>query len=122
MSRLREELEELRAQANGARRERDELRGQLEIAQRDLERARELERSGAAKILELERVIGEAARTEVAAARAQSQLAASTEELSTLRNEIDVLRLRTTSQGADAERTAVRYAAIETSARRPPRS
>ena len=28
-----------------------------------------------------------------------------------------MLRLRTTSQGADAERTAVRYAAIETSAR-----
>ncbi len=40
-----------------------------------------------------------------------------TEELSTLRSELDVLRLRTTSQGADAERTAVRYAAIETSAR-----
>jgi len=117
LKRLCEELEGSRGQANAARRERDELRGQLEIAQRDLERARELERTGAAKILELERVIGEAARTEVAAARAQSQLAASTEELSTLRNEIDVLRLRTTSQGADAERTAVRYAAIETSAR-----
>jgi len=117
LTRLREELDELRGQANGARRERDELRGQLEIAQRDLERARELERTGAAKIQELERVVSDAARTEVAAARAQSQLAASTEELSTVRNELDVLRLRTTSQGADAERTAVRYAAIETTAR-----
>ncbi len=117
LTRLREELEELRGQANAARRERDELRGQLEIARHDLERARELERTGAAKIVELERAVAEAARTEVAAARAQGQLAASTEELSTLRNELDVLRLRTTTQGADAERTAVRYAAIETSAR-----
>ena len=117
LKRLCEELEELRGQANTARRERDELRGQLEIAQRDLERARELERTGAAKIAELERVVADSARTEVAAARAQGQLAASTEELSTLRNELDLLRLRTTSQGADAERTAVRYAAIETSAR-----
>ena len=117
LKRLCEELEELRGQANAARRERDELRGQLEIAQRDLERARELERTGAAKIAELERVVADSARTEVAAARAQGQLAASTEELSTLRSELDLLRLRTTSQGADAERTAVRYSAIETSAR-----
>jgi PAS fold len=117
LTRLREELDELRGQTNAARRERDELRGQIEIAQRDLERARELERTGAAKIVELERIVAEAARTEVAAARAQGQLAASTEELSTLRNELDALRLRTTSQGADAERTAVRYAAIETAAR-----
>ena len=50
-------------------------------------------------------------------ARAQSPYAAGTEELSTLRTELDALRLRTTSQGAEAERTAVRYAAIETSAR-----
>jgi hypothetical protein len=117
LTRLREELDDLRGQANAARRERDELRGQLEIAQRDLERARELERAGAARIAELERIVGEAARTDVAAARAHSQLAASTEELSTLRNELDALRLRTTIQGADAERAAVRYAAIDTSAR-----
>jgi hypothetical protein len=117
LTRLRGELDDLRGQANAARRERDELRGQLEIAQRDLERARELERTGAAKIVELERVVGEAARTEVAAARAQSQLAVSAEELSTLRNELDALRLRTTTQGAEAERAAVRHAAIDTSAR-----
>ena len=55
--------------------------------------------------------------SETAAARAQGQLAATTEELSALRTELDALRLRTTTQGADAERTAVRYAAIETSAR-----
>jgi hypothetical protein len=117
LTRLREELEESRGQINGARRERDELRGQLEIAQRDLERARDLERTGAARIVELERVVADAARSEVAAARAQSQLAAATEELSTVRTELDGLRLRTTTQGAEAERTAVRYAAIETSAR-----
>jgi hypothetical protein len=117
LTRLRDDVEDLRGQTNAARRERDELRGQLEIAQRDLERARERERTGAAKIVELERVVAEAARTEVAAARAQGQLAASTEELSTLRNELDALRLRTTSQGAEAERAAMRYAAIETSAR-----
>ena len=33
-----------------------------------------------------------------------------------VRHELDALRLRTTSQGADAERSAVRHAAIETSA------
>jgi hypothetical protein len=114
---LREELEESRGQVGGARRERDELRGQLEIAQRDLERARELERAGAAKIAELERVVADAARTEVAMARIQSQHAATTEELGTLRNELDALRLRTTSQGADAERNAARYAQIEAGAR-----
>ncbi|MEO5823271.1 MAG: hypothetical protein ABIT71_22425 [Vicinamibacteraceae bacterium] len=117
LTRLREDLDELRGQANGARRERDELRGQLEIAQRDLERARELERAGATKIVELERVVADAARTEVAAARAQSQLAAATEELSSLRDELDTVRLRATTQGAEAERTAVKYAAIETSSR-----
>jgi outer membrane biosynthesis protein TonB len=117
LTRLREEVEESRGHINGARRERDELRGQLEIAQRDLERARDLERTGAAKIVELERLVADTARSEVAAARAQSQLAAATEELSTVRTELDGLRLRTTTQGAEAERTAVRYAAIETSAR-----
>ncbi len=117
LTHLRAEIEESRGQIHVARRERDELRGLLEIAQRDLERARELERNGAARILELERAIGDAARSEVAAARAQSQLAAATEEVAALRSELDALRLRTTTQGADAERTAVRYAAIETSAR-----
>ena len=117
LTRVREELDETRAHGNGARRERDELRGQLEIAQRDLERARELERAGAARITELERMVADAARTEAAAARAQSLLAATSEEVATLRTELDALRLRTTTQGAEAERTAVKYAAIETSSR-----
>ncbi len=100
-----------------AQRERDELRGRLETAQRDLERAREQERAGATKIVELERLVADAARSEVAAARAQSQLAATTEELAALRNELDGQRMRVATQGVDAERTAARYAAIETSAR-----
>ncbi len=117
LARLRDEIDESRGQIQTARRERDELRGLLEIAQRDLERARELERTGAAKILELERVVGEAARSEAAGARAQSQLAEAAAEAAALRAELDALRLRTTTQGAEAERAAVRYAAIETSAR-----
>jgi hypothetical protein len=114
---VRDELDTVRLQLHAARRERDELRGQLEIVERDLGRARELEQAGTARIAELERMVAEAARTEVALARAQSQLAASTEEIGTLRADLDALRARATSQGADTERTASRLASIESGAR-----
>jgi hypothetical protein len=111
------ERDELRGQVENAQRERDDLRGPLEQARRDLERSREQERVAATKIVELERVVSDAARSEVAAARAQSQLAATTEELAALRNELDGQRMRVATQGVDAERTAAKHAAIEASAR-----
>jgi hypothetical protein len=135
---LREEIEQARAQIADAQAGRDALRGELEQAQRerdeqrakadglqreldgvrrDLDRLREQESAGAAKMAELERLASDAARMEVAMARNQSQQAATLEELNTLRGELDTLRLRTTSQGADAERNQSRYAAIESSAR-----
>jgi len=131
LTQVRAELDDAREQGNAARRERDELRDHLESAQRerdelhgryasaqrDLERATELERAGASKLVELERLVADAARSEVAAARAQSQLAATTEELAALRNELDGQRMRVATQGVDAERTAAKYTAIETSAR-----
>jgi hypothetical protein len=131
LAQLRGELNETRAHSEDARRERDELRAELAIAlrerdeqsargetlQRELAAARELERAGATKVVELERLVSDAARSEVAAARAQSQLAATTEELAALRNELDGQRMRVATQGVDAERTAAKYAAIESSAR-----
>lgn len=111
------ERDELRGQADDLRRERDTLRGSLDAAQRDLDRAREQDHSTAAKIVELERLVSDAARSEVAAARAQSQLAATTEELAALRNELDGQRMRVATQGVDAERTAAKHATIEASAR-----
>jgi hypothetical protein len=113
----RDELDAVRLQLHAARRERDELQGRLEIAERDLAQSREVEQAGAVRIGELERIVAEAARTEVALARAQSQLAASTEEIGTLRNELDALRTRATSQGADSERAAARLSTLESSAR-----
>jgi chromosome segregation ATPase len=100
----RRERDELRAELESAHRERDRLRSQLEIAQRDLQRAGETERAGATRITGLERLVADAARFEVAAARAQSMLAASTEELAALRNELDGQRMRVNSQSADAQR------------------
>ena len=113
----RRERDELRDQLDVAQRERDELRGRFETAQRDLERVSEQERAGATKLVELERLVADAARSEVAAARAQSQLAATTEELAALRNELDGQRMRVATQGVDAERTAAKYTAVESSAR-----
>jgi hypothetical protein len=111
------ERDELRGQLESVERERAELRGRCDNAQRELERVAEQQRASATKVTELERLVADAARSEVAAARAQSQLAATTEELAALRNELDGQRMRVATQGVDAERTAAKYAAIETSAR-----
>ena len=111
------EREALRDQVDTAQRERDALGARLEHAQRDLERGREQERGAATKIVELERLVSDAARSEVAAARAQSLLAESTEELAALRTELDSQRMRVSTQSADADRSAGRYAALESSAR-----
>jgi PAS domain-containing protein len=114
---LREDLDEARGQVQTARRERDELRGQLEIAQRDLDRSRELERTAAARIVELEKTAAGAAHADAALGKAHREHAALTDELQKVRGELEAARGKASSADADAERNRERYTQIEAGAR-----
>jgi hypothetical protein len=114
---MREELDEGLVQLSAARRERDELRGQLEIVQRDLERARELQAAGAAKIAELEKAASDHVQVHDGLARLQGQHATALDDLRAARAELDALKGRIASESAESDRSAARSVAIEAGAR-----
>ena len=114
---MREELDEGLVQLSAARRERDELRGQLEIVQRDLDRARELQASGASKVAELEKAAIDHVQVHNGLARLQGQHATALDDLRAARVEIEALKAKASSDGAESERSVARSVAIEAGAR-----
>ena len=114
---MREELDEGLVQLSAARRERDELRGQLEIVQRDLDRARELQASGASKVAELEKAAVDHVQVHNGLARLQGQHATALDDLRAAKAEIEALKAKASSEGAESERSVARSVAIEAGAR-----